>query len=137
MDLKVQNIQIDNCLPGHTWPIVFAKVPPKQTVAALDMSENDVMMLYIQITWGSSAEHNITKYRNFHVLLQECFLNLDIDFLREVYYIFSSTSSNSVESETYRIVFEIARPSSVQYVCRCDFNTVKLRAIRPYSDNSS
>ena len=106
MDLKVQNIQIDNCQPGHTWPIVFGKVPPKQTVAAIDMNENDIMMLYIQITWGSSAEHNITKYRNFHVLLQECFLNLDIDFLREVYHIFSSTTSNSIESETYRMFQE-------------------------------
>ena len=106
LDFKVQNIQIDNNLHAHHWPVVFARVPPKQTVAAVDVDDN-ISMVFVQITWGSSEERNITKFRNFHVLLQECFLNLDIDYIYQVVSIFySSKGSRSVESETYRMFQE-------------------------------
>ena len=103
---KVQNIQIDNNLQSHYWPVVFARVPAKQSVAAVDVDEN-ISMLFVQITWGSSEERNITKFRNFHVLLQECFLNLDIDFITQLFAIFyATTGKRSVESETYRLFQE-------------------------------
>ena len=69
--------------------------------------ETDKCMVFVQVTWGASEDRNIQKFRNFHVLIQECFLNLDIDYISQVFAIFSSSKgTRSIESETYRLFQE-------------------------------
>ena len=66
LDIMIQNIQLDNCLKHRKWPVILAKIPQEQTVAAQDVYERELVR--IQIIWGSSTERNMKRYRKFYIL---------------------------------------------------------------------
>ena len=74
LDIKIQNVQIDNCLKIHKWPVVMAQVPREQTVVATDIFEREFAL--IQIIWGTANQRKMKRYRKFHVLERAFFLNL-------------------------------------------------------------
>ena len=43
LDMKIQNIQIDNCLQSQKWPVIFAQTPREQTVAAKESFEREMI----------------------------------------------------------------------------------------------
>ena len=67
LDVKIQNLQIDNCLKVHKWPVVMAQMPREETVVAQDIYDREFIL--VQIVWGTANERKMKRYRKFHVLV--------------------------------------------------------------------